>query len=518
MTLVRRGLTALLISAVSIGAWMLGSGLVQDVKFARARDQVQASREQLQKVEDFANVYKMVGKAVEPSVVSIEVHKTVKNANRRSMPFNDDLLRRFFPDRNNDGQPDIPDMIPEDGEQIGTGSGVIMQVDGSTGYIVTNNHVAGGAESMTITLNDGREITKAKVVGTDPKSDLAVVKVEADHLIPAKWGNSDELEKGDIIMAFGSPFGYVGSMTHGIVSALNRQAGILGQNGYENFIQVDAPINPGNSGGPLVDLHGDVVGINTAIASRTGGFQGIGFAIPSNQAKTIYEQLKNNGKVVRGFIGAQIRDVAQNLPLAESFGYTGKTGVLVEGLLGDDAPASGKLQHGDIIVAINGKKVDNSQGLRNIVAASKPGDELKFTVNRAGKEQDVTVKIGEQPDDMTALRSGHRGEATPGDEGGSENTIEALGLRLASPSEDLINRFALPDNATGAVIINVTPRSLAAKAGLQPGDLITEVGKQHVANAQEARDALAKQSLAAGIRMYITNRDGSRFVFLRDQK
>src|SRR5947207_3099606 len=171
MTVVRKGFTALLISGVSIGAWVLGGGLVQDVKFARAQDQVQASREQLKHVEDFATVYKTVGKAVEPSVVSIEVHKTVKNA-RRGSRFDDDMLRRFFPDRNNDGQPDVPNLpdIPEDAEQIGTGSGVIMQVDGSTGFIVTNNHVAGGAESMTITLNDGRQITNAKVVGTDPKS------------------------------------------------------------------------------------------------------------------------------------------------------------------------------------------------------------------------------------------------------------------------------------------------------------------------------------------------------------
>ncbi len=521
MTVLRKSAGALLIGGLSIAGWTLGTGLVQDVKFARAQEQVKASREQLQHVEDFAGVYKAVGKTVEPSVVSIEVHKTIKNAHK-GMRFNDDLLRRFFPDRDNDGQPDIPDLnVPDDAEQIGTGSGVIMEVDGSSAYVLTNNHVAGGADSMTITLSDGRQINKAKVVSTDPKSDLAVVKMDADRLIAAKWGDSDQLEKGDIIMAFGSPFGYVGSMTHGIVSALNRQAGILGQNGYENFIQVDAPINPGNSGGPLVNLHGEVVGINTAIASTRGSFQGIGFAIPSNQAKPIYEQLKTGAKVVRGFIGATIRDVSSDLQVAQSLGYTGTTGVLVEGLYDDNAPAAGKLKHGDIVTAINGKNVETSQQLRNIVAGTKPGDTLKFTINREGKTQDVSIKIGEQPDDMTARRT-HRGDRNGNDgndEASAGNTTEALGLRLATPNEELLGKYGLEEvKEGGAVVTNVTPRSPAAKAGLQPGDLITEIGKNPVANAQDAKEALAKSDSAKGVRLYVTNRDGSRFVFIKDQQ
>ena len=179
---------------------------------------------------------------------------------------------------------------------------MILDVADGYGYILTNNHVAGGASSMVVTLSDGRIIKDATLVGADPKTDLAVVKIKADHLIAAKWGDSKELEPGDEILAFGSPFGYVGSMTHGIVSALHRQAHILGPAGYENFIQVDAPINPGNSGGPLVDLRGDVVGINAAIATVSGGFQGIGFAIPTEEARPIYEQLRTTGKIVRGWL------------------------------------------------------------------------------------------------------------------------------------------------------------------------------------------------------------------------
>src|SRR5688500_18008772 len=328
------------------GAALVGSffatGLVKDVQFAGAQKQVEATREQLAAVDDLATVFRQVGKTVEPSVVNINVTKSSRGNAR--LPFDDEMLRRFFPDRDGDGEPDIPEELNQ--PQQGTGSGVIMEVVNGSAYIVTNNHVAGGATEMRITLHDGREVTNAKVVGTDPKTDLAVVKIDVDRVIPAKWGNSDELQKGDWIMAFGSPFGYIGSMTHGIVSALNRNAGILGQHGYESFIQVDAPINPGNSGGPLVNVKGEVVGINTAIASRNGGFQGIGFAIPSNQAKFVYTALKDKGKVTRGWLGVSIADVSRDAAsVREAFNYNRDDGVLVMQVM-EGAPVVGQLQKG----------------------------------------------------------------------------------------------------------------------------------------------------------------------------
>src|SRR5688572_19626901 len=357
------------------GAALVGSffatGLVKDVQFAGAQKQVEATREQLAAVDDLATVFRQVGKTVEPSVVNINVTKSSRGNAR--LPFDDEMLRRFFPDRDGDGEPDMPEELNQ--PQQGTGSGVIMEVNNGSAYIVTNNHVAGGATEMRITLHDGREVTNAKVVGTDPKTDLAVVKIDVDRVIPAKWGNSDELQKGDWIMAFGSPFGYIGSMTHGIVSALNRHnIGILGTMGYENFIQVDAPINPGNSGGPLVNVRGEVVGINTAIASVTGGFAGVGFAIPSNQAKVVYTQLKDKGKIVRGYLGVNIDDVAnprspQTKQALEAVGYEGKEGVFVHGTQAS-APASGKLQPGDVITTLNGKPVKSVQDLRNTIAST----------------------------------------------------------------------------------------------------------------------------------------------------
>lgn len=521
----RSRMAVAVISGLAVaGGFYGGSALLDHVQFAHAEQQVEATREQLSHVEDLSTVFRHVGKAVEPSVVNIQVHKTVKApAGVGGSP--DDLLRRFFHDQQGQGGEGAPAPAPEtptppgqgdngngDGEtfeQVGTGSGVIMEASDGYGYILTNNHVAGGATEMTITLNDGRQIKNGKVLGTDPKSDLAVVRIQADRLIPAKWGNSDELSQGDWILAFGSPFGYVGSMTHGIVSALHRDdVGII-QNGYENFIQVDAPINPGNSGGPLVNIRGEVVGINTAIASRSGGFQGIGFAIPSNQAKTVYAALKEHGKVVRGWLGVGIHDVANDLDLAHSFGYTPNTGVLVEETF-PNTPASGKLQNGDIITAIDGKPVENSLQLRNAVAAVAPGTDVTLTVFRDGKKQDVTIKIGEQPDNLASLGNNPDqggGTATPG-------TAQTSGMHLSDINGPLAEQFQL-QTKTGAVVTQVDRGSVAAKAGLRPGDVITKVGRQYVKTAAEASAALSKADLNKGVALYITSAQGGRFVFLK---
>jgi serine protease Do len=527
----RSTLAALAVSGAAVGTGFFGFSYVQKTQFANAAEQVQLGRDQLAKADDLASVFRYVGKVVEPSVVNINVTKKMTNAhsgagNRmRNLPFDKDQLRRFFPDRDGDGQPDIPDLeVPEDAPELhGTGSGVIMEASDGIGYILTNNHVAGDASQFEITLSDGRKFTKASLVGTDKKTDLAVVKIEADRLIPAKWGNSDDLQKGDWIMAFGSPFGYVGSMTHGIVSALNRTGvGILNRQGYENFIQVDAPINPGNSGGPLVNVRGEVVGINTAIASRTGTFSGIGFAIPANQAKFVYQSLKSSGKVSRGWLGVSISDVSANLSLAQSFGYQGTHGVLVEDVV-PNTPATGKLEPSDIIVAVDGKPVDNVQQLRDRIAATPPNTDVKLTVFRDGKEQPITLKLGEQPENVLASN-----KAPPKDGGSANNMPEAdagkIGLRLANPNDELLKKWDLADVKSGAVVTAVERNSLAAKAGINPGDVITKVGSATVKDAKSANEALAKADVKKGVRLYVTTKDPessqvmSRFVFVRGEE
>ena len=518
----KRAVTTVVTGMLAVGGGYLAVGLVKDVQFAHARDDVESARAQLLNVGDFAGAYKTVGKSMEPSVVNIQVTKTVKaegtTLRRGQVP--NDLLKKFF-DQDGDGKPDVtvPDQ-QEDSEQIGTGSGVIIEVDGGTGYIVTNNHVAGGATEMIVTLADGRVIKKAKVMGTDPKSDLAVVKIEAPRLIAAQWGNSEELSKGDIIFAFGSPFGYVGSMTHGIVSALNRTSnpqggsGLLGPFGEENFIQVDAPINPGNSGGPLVNMKGQVVGINTAIISQTGSFNGIGFAIPSNEAKGIYKSLKEGNKVVRGYLGVQIGDVGKQPELAESFGYKGDTGVVVEDVT-ESSPSRGKLQRGDIITAINGRKTDTVQVLRAIVMSTPPNSEVTLNVFRDEKDQEVKLKVGEQPEAI-ATRGG-RSSTRDGDEAQVAPDNEAagkLGITVKNVRQQDLKALGIDDMDRGVIITNIESKSPAAKAGLRPGDVVVEVARTPIANISDLEKALAKAPSDRGIRFYITSREGSRFVLV----
>ncbi|MGD0768875.1 MAG: trypsin-like peptidase domain-containing protein [Tepidisphaeraceae bacterium] len=511
------GVAVLSLSAIAAG-YFGGRPILERVEFARAEADVQSTRDQLSTVEDLSTVFRHIGKVVEPSVVQIKVHKTIKESRSR-IPDNDEL-RRFLHEH---GFGDVPNFDDGSGndqglDETGTGSGVIMDAENGHGYVLTNNHVAGDASRMEITLSDGRKITGSdvKLLGADPKSDLAVVQINADRLIPAKWGNSDDLEKGDWVMAFGSPFGYVGSMTHGIVSALNRNE-ILQTQDYENFIQVDAPINPGNSGGPLVNVHGEVIGINTAIATVSGGFQGIGFAIPSNQAKEVYTALKSHGKVVRGWLGISIKSVSDEPDVAKYLGYQGSGGVLVVETF-PNFPASGKLHHGDIITAINGQPLTDVQQLRNTIADMAPNTSITLHVFRNQKELDVQITLGDQPEDIAAiLGHGENGE-NPGPANEEAQSPAALGMTLKTLDAQTAQSLGLGDVRSGAVITGVERNSVAALAGLREGDVITEVGRTPVHNAAEAVDALKKVDLSKGVPLYIASKEGSQFVFLKSNE
>jgi serine protease Do len=500
----RKPLSVAVASAAVIATAVAGVEIFHDVQFARADEHVAAVRRDLATVQEGSAIFREIHEAVEPSVVNIQVTKTIEHEHSQIPP----EMQRFFHDFG--GGMNLPPGFfnNEQGSssmrEVGTGSGVIMDVGDGYGYILTNNHVAGGASEMTVTLNDGRVIKDAQLVGADPRTDLAVIKIKADHLIPARWGDSAQLEAGDEILAFGSPFGYVGSMTHGIVSALHRQAGILGADGYENFIQVDAPINPGNSGGPLVDLHGDVVGINTAIASSSGGFQGIGFAIPSEEAKPVYEQLKSTGKIVRGWLGVEIQNVAQAQDAAASEGYKDLSGVMVRGVL-KDSPATAKLEPGDVITSLNGKSVANAAELRDRIAWDKPGADVTLGVYRDHKQQDVTIKLGEQPSKLNELAS-----ATPSESHSSAD----MGVTLGDVNDDNARQFNVTDKS-GAVVLQVNPNSPAAQAGVQPGDVITQINGAAVSSADQAAQALAKADLKSGVRMQVDNSQGSEMLFVK---
>ncbi|MBC7784812.1 MAG: trypsin-like peptidase domain-containing protein [Burkholderiales bacterium] len=501
---IKKILTLAVIGAAGVATFQVGQSLVQDVRFARAEEKVEHARSELRTLGDLSNSYKTISKSMEQSVVHLRVTKTGRGM--RQLPqFDDETLRRFF-DRDGDGEPDVP----EDGVAQASGSGVIMDAGNGEAFIVTNNHVIADASTVEIVLEDGRHITDAKVVGADPKSDLAVVKIQTDRVIKAKWGDSDKLEKGDIILAFGSPFGYVGSMSHGIVSALNRQANVISNSfAYENFIQVDAPINPGNSGGPLVNLAGEVVGINTAIASRSGSFSGIGFAIPSNQAKQVYEALKTSGKIVRGYLGVQIADIKSPPPplreRIDAIGYEGEDGIFVDGVL-RSSPAYNVLKPGDVITEIDGQPVKSTVALRNKIAATGPGQDVKLTIFRNKKTQSVTVKLGEQPDEQSEMAMRNPADL-PGNSG--------IGVTLVTPTADDLEAAGLPADARGALVKQVRPSSLAARAGVRPGDLITRVGDTDIANVEDARKALAAMDLSKGTAIQVANREGERMVTIK---
>ncbi|MGF1632375.1 MAG: trypsin-like peptidase domain-containing protein [Phycisphaerae bacterium] len=502
-----------LIGALGLGA-MVGSQWAQEAAFARDKQAITDARQELADnptIQNLSGVFRAVGRATEPSVVHLDVSKRVEN-----MAGSSDMLRRFF-DREGippEMRPEVPGGPQEERDffQRGTGSGVIMEAEGGYGYVLTNFHVAGEADEIRVTLADGRTITAARVIGTDPQTDLALVRIEADRLIPAEFGDSDKLERGDIILAFGSPFGYVGSMTQGIVSATGRNdVGILrrqSQFAYENFIQVDAPINPGNSGGPLVNLAGEVVGINTAIATRTGGFSGIGFAIPSNQAREVYQALREEGRVTRGYLGVSIADVSRVEDVARAAGYEKLTGVFVSAVL-RGSPAFGQLKPGDVVTGLDGRPIERMQELRNYIAAKRPGTEVKLDVWREGQTVQVSVTLAEQPSDPMALRQAAAPEVTP--------EVSDVGVRLGELDDARRRTLDVPEQTQGAVVLRVQPNSPAATAGLTTGDVITRVGTTPVTNADEAREALASADLRQGVTLMVTSREGSRFVLIRSE-
>lgn len=401
-------------------------------------------------------------KEVAPSVVNIAVRGSVEVANN---PFFDDpFFRRFF---------DVPEQSRRRQFQS-AGSGVI--VDASKGYILTNAHVVNNAEEIEVTLLDDRTV-EAKVIGADAGSDIAVIQVESGELKQIALGNSDELEVGDFVVAIGNPFGFTNTVTSGIVSALGRSG--LNRDAYEDFIQTDAPINPGNSGGALIDLNGELVGINSAIISNSGGNLGIGFAIPINMARSIMDQIVEFGEVRRGLLGVNIYTLTDEL--AEAYGLDTTEGALVAQVMPGSAAETAGIEAGDVIVDIDGTTVDDAGELRNTIGLMRIGDEVKVTVIRDGKRRRLTAELGGAQDQQIAAAE------------------LPAGLRGAELSE-------LPDNreyrgVEGVLVASVEAGSAAARRGLQAGDVITKVNRSRIDSLAGFREAIEEaQSLVLTIR------------------
>ena len=431
--------------------------------------------------------YAPIVKRVAPSVVKVLVTERAHEMQQRNLPqfFDDPQLRRFFgiPDDGSGDGSSRRGAAPEAPVEQGLGSGVIVSPDG---YILTNNHVVNGADTIKVSLNDGRELN-AKVVGTDPDTDLAVVKVDAKNLPAITFADSDKAEVGDHVLAVGNPFGIGETVTSGMVSGLGRAT--MGLE-YEDFIQTDAAINPGNSGGALVDAEGRLLGVNTAILSRTGGFQGIGFAIPSNLAHSVMEQLVSNGRVVRGYLGVDVQDVTPEL--ADQFKVGNNKGALVAAVVDGSPAAEAGIRSGDVIKSFDGAPVVDSRRLKLAVAEVAPGTKVKTEVMRDGKDVDLTIAIAARPSDKEMAQNGGRMGRYRGNRGGREqgsaanDTGTLNGVGVADLDAQARQEFDVPAEVHGALITEVDPNSAAAAAGLQPGDVIEEINHQAVHSGDDA--------------------------------
>jgi serine protease Do len=412
-----------------------------------------------------ATSFAPVVKKVAPSVVTIS---TSREAKRMKMPENQripDEFRRFF---------DFGERQPR--QRDGIGSGVIISPDG---YILTNNHVIAGADTITVALVEGKEKYTAKLVGADEKSDLAVLKIDAEKSLPAiMLGDSDKVEVGDVVLAVGNPFGVGQTVTSGIVSARGRGVGLAD---YEDFIQTDASINPGNSGGALVDTHGRLIGINTAILSPNGGNLGIGFAVPVNLAKNIKDSLITNGKVVRGYLGVLLQPLTPEL--AEAFAIKDGQGVLIGDAPADGPAAQAGVKSGDVLIGFNNKPVEDIRQLRLRAAQAVPGTQVDLDIMRDGKPLRLSVKVGTMPGEPMAHKKGEADKA-------ADKT--KLGVRLGELDQETRERFEIPEHISGVVIHEVMPDSRADKAGIKPGTVIMEINRTPISKAKEVAPAIAQ--------------------------
>ena len=393
------------------------------------------------------------------SVVSIEAKKMVTTSSRNNPMMDDPFWRRFFEQ-------------PGEREQQNFGSGVVISDEG---YILTNNHLVGGATEVKVTCTDGREF-EAEVVGADPQSDVAVIKVDADQLPAIILGSSENLRLGETVLAIGYPFGIGQTVTKGIISAQGRSLRLVD---YEDFIQTDAAINPGNSGGALINEKGELIGINTAIASRTGGSHGIGFAIPIDFARSIMNQLIENGRVVRGWVGVAPDEITGDM--VEFFELESKEGVLITTVVPESPAEKAKMKRGDVIVEFDGNEITNVNQFRMLAAEASPGDKIDIVVIREGKKKTINLEVGERPTE-TAENSA--------EEDAEDISPLFLGVGLQSMKDEFRDALELPNDIDGIIVTDVQDGTPGGKAGLRRGDVIVEVNKKQIENLDDFRNVM----------------------------
>lgn len=450
-----------------------------------------------------SKAFASVAKQVSPSVVFIQVESVQKGApfSPFQSPFGDELFKRFFGER----FPGFPNQRQPQPERrvMGQGSGFVFKTDkgilSNTSYILTNNHVVEGAKKIRVTFQDGQEF-EAQITGADPKSDIAILAIKDSNHTALPIGDSSNLEVGEWVVAVGNPFGLSHTLTVGVVSAKGRSG--LGINDYEDFIQTDAAINPGNSGGPLLNLDGEVIGINTAIFSRSGGYMGVGFAIPVNLAKNIADQLLDSGEVTRGYLGVMIQNMTPEL--AESFDVEEKRGVLIAQVSENSPAEKAGLKVGDVIVRYQGEQVTEVADFRNRVALTSPEHEANLTIVRDGKRKVITVKIGNLADGKTVASA----TTKPSNE---------LGLTVQTLTPDLAQQFNV-ELGKGVVVTEVEANSVASVAGITIGTVILQINHSKIHSKMDFQRAIEKSKNNKNVLMLISHRGRSQYVVIKRQK
>ena len=424
--------------------------------------------------------------AVRPAVVNISITKTVKTQGGANPFLDDPLFRRFFGDQF---------KMPKERKSANLGSGVIVD---PTGYILTANHVIQGADEIKVTLSDKREF-KGKIVGSDAMTDIGIIKIDADSLPTIKWGDSDTLRVGETVLAIGSPYGLSQTVTMGIVSAVGRAN--VGIADYEDFIQTDAAINPGNSGGALVNVKGELVGINTAIFSTSGGYQGIGFAVPTNMAKTVMDSLITKGKVTRGWLGVTIQSLTPDL--AKQFNLKEEKGVLVGDVVDGGPAEKAGLQRGDVIVEFEGKKIEEPTQLRNMVANTPPNKEISLKIIRENTTEIKKATISELPADMQKSSKAEY-----------NNLLNGVSVQELTP--EISGKLRLPKKLKGVIVSDVDEDSPAAMMLLQ-GDVIQEINRQKITNVVEYEKVVSRIKPGSDILLLVFRGGSSLFITLSDK-
>ncbi len=435
-------------------------------------------------VIETSRAFSEIAGSVSPAVVNIS---TTKVMSRDTNPLFDDPFFDFF-------NPFREFRTPKKWKEQSLGSGVIVSPDG---YIITNNHVIEQADEVRVTLLDKRSF-KAKIIGADSKTDVAVVRIDAKDLPTVRWGDSDKLQVGEFVLAIGNPFGLSHTVTMGIISAVGRAN--VGIADYEDFIQTDAAINPGNSGGPLVNIKGELIGINTAIFSRSGGYQGIGFAVPSNMVRLVMDQLEKRGKVTRGWLGVTIQELTPEL--SQKFGVKNGKGALVGDVAKGSPAERAGIRRGDIILEFNGKGIKDVGNLRNMVAQCKVGSEVNLTILRGDKEYAFRVVIAELPKEISEASSGNAPEESP-NEG-------LAGLSVMELTKEVARQLGLHKEERGVVVVRVEPGSNAEEAGMRKGDVIQEIDRKKVEKLADYNRIISTLGLGDTVLLFL-NRSGKKF-------